>query len=151
MRSLSEEVARGPLHKLFPWRTQDHHPDTALFLSKLRLCAPSGDVNESPQWTHCGRGDRNQQGVVAISDVRRAAAALLRRVAEDNEIPIGVLREFAELVLRSELVEASRQVLEGPSSHRVDFLIRYYIGRSPNGQFFTEQIQTLGPAVQLYF
>jgi hypothetical protein len=25
-----------------------------------------------------------------------------------------VLREFAELVLRSELVEASRQVLEGP-------------------------------------
>jgi len=39
----------------------------------------------------------------------------------------------------------------GESSYRVDFLIRYYIGRSPNGQFFTEQIQTLGPAVQLYF
>jgi hypothetical protein len=39
----------------------------------------------------------------------------------------------------------------GESSYRVDFLIRYYIGHSPNGQFFTEQIQTLGPAVQLYF
>jgi hypothetical protein len=39
----------------------------------------------------------------------------------------------------------------GESSYRVDFLLRYYIGRSPNGQFFTEQIQTLGPAVQLYF
>ena len=39
----------------------------------------------------------------------------------------------------------------GESSYRVDFLIRYYIGRSPNGQFFTERIQTLGPAVQLYF
>jgi hypothetical protein len=39
----------------------------------------------------------------------------------------------------------------GEASYRVDFLIRYYIGRSPNGQFFTERIQTLGPAVQLYF
>ncbi|MGB5809325.1 MAG: DUF1207 domain-containing protein [Polyangiales bacterium] len=39
----------------------------------------------------------------------------------------------------------------GESSYRVDFLVRYYIGRSPNGQFFTDRIQTLGPAVQLYF
>jgi hypothetical protein len=30
-----------------------------------------------------------------------------------------VLREFAELVLRSELVEASRQVLEGPPEFAV--------------------------------
>jgi len=40
-------------------------------------------------------------------------------VADDNEIPIRVLREFAELVLRSELVEASRQVLEGPPEFAV--------------------------------
>lgn len=39
----------------------------------------------------------------------------------------------------------------GDSSYRVDFLLRYYVGRSPNGQFFTDRIQTLGPAVQLYF
>ena len=39
----------------------------------------------------------------------------------------------------------------GESSYRVDFLLRYYVGRSPNGQFFTDRIQTLGPAVQLYF
>jgi hypothetical protein len=39
----------------------------------------------------------------------------------------------------------------GNSSYRVDFLLRYFIGRSPNGQFFTDRIQTLGPAVQLYF
>lgn len=39
----------------------------------------------------------------------------------------------------------------GDSSYRVDILLRYYIGRSPNGQFFTERIQTLGPAIQLYF
>jgi len=39
----------------------------------------------------------------------------------------------------------------GESSYRVDFLLRYFVGRSPNGQFFTERIQTLGPVVQLYF
>ena len=39
----------------------------------------------------------------------------------------------------------------GESSYRVDFLLRYYIGRSPSGQFFSERVQTLGPAVQLYF
>jgi hypothetical protein len=49
-----------------------------------------------------------------MSDVRRAAAALLHRIANGGEIQIEVLRGFAELVLRSELVEVSRQVLEGP-------------------------------------
>lgn len=39
----------------------------------------------------------------------------------------------------------------GESSYRVDFLLRYFIGRSPNGQFFTERVQTIGPAIQLYF
>lgn len=39
----------------------------------------------------------------------------------------------------------------GESSYRVDFLLRYYVGRSPNGQFFSERIQTIGVAVQLYF
>ena len=48
-----------------------------------------------------------------MSDVRRAAAALLHRVADGGEIPIEVLREFAELVLRSELVAVSHQVLHG--------------------------------------
>ena len=39
----------------------------------------------------------------------------------------------------------------GESSYRVDFVVRYYIGHSPNGQFVTDRIQTLGPAMQLYF
>jgi len=49
-----------------------------------------------------------------MSDVHRAAAALLHRVADRGEIPIEVLRDFAELVLRSELVAGSRQVLDAP-------------------------------------
>lgn len=39
----------------------------------------------------------------------------------------------------------------GESSYRVDFVLRYYDGYSPNGQFFTQRIQTLGPSVWLYF
>ena len=109
----------GGIGRRAGFRLQDQNPNTAPSLSETRQCPPSGDVNESPQWTHFGHGDRNEQGVVAISDVRRAAAALLRRVADDNEISIRVLREFAELVLRSELVEASRQVLEGPPEFAV--------------------------------
>ena len=49
-----------------------------------------------------------------MDDVHRAAAALLHRVADGGEIPIEVLHGFAELVLRSELVAGSRQVLDGP-------------------------------------
>ncbi|MBW1755597.1 MAG: hypothetical protein JRJ80_05455 [Deltaproteobacteria bacterium] len=49
-----------------------------------------------------------------MSDVHRAAAALLHRVADGGEIPIEVLREFAELVLHSELVADARAVLDEP-------------------------------------
>ncbi|MBW2507096.1 MAG: hypothetical protein JRE81_00550, partial [Deltaproteobacteria bacterium] len=68
---------------------------------------------ESPQSTHFGHGDRHEKGAVALSDVQHAAAALLNRVANGGEIPIAVLRGFAELVLRSEMVLVSREVLEG--------------------------------------
>jgi hypothetical protein len=49
-----------------------------------------------------------------MDDVHRSAAALLHRVGDGAEIPIEVLHGFAELVLRSELVAGSRQVLDGP-------------------------------------
>ncbi|MBT8480518.1 MAG: hypothetical protein KJO89_02920, partial [Deltaproteobacteria bacterium] len=60
-----------------------------------------------------------ENGVVPMENVHAAAATLLHRVAEGGEISISVLREFAELVLRSDLVEASRQVLEGPPEFAV--------------------------------
>jgi hypothetical protein len=49
-----------------------------------------------------------------MSDVHGAAAALLHRVADGGEIPIEVLRGFAELVLHSGLVAGARAVLDGP-------------------------------------
>ena len=49
-----------------------------------------------------------------MSDVHRTAAALLHRVADGGEIPVEVSHGFAELVLRSELVAGSGQVLDAP-------------------------------------
>ena len=51
---------------------------------------------------------------MTMSEVRACARALVQRVAEGGEIPIASLRELGELVLRSELVALSRQLLEGP-------------------------------------
>jgi len=49
-----------------------------------------------------------------MSDVHRAASALLHRVTDGGEIPVEVSHGFAEFVLRSELVAGSRQVLDAP-------------------------------------
>ena len=55
-----------------------------------------------------------------MENVHAAAAALLRRVADGGEIPVAMLRDFAELALRSELVAGARAVLDGPP----DFALR---------------------------
>jgi len=55
-----------------------------------------------------------------MSDVRACARALVQRVAEGGEIPIASLRELGDLVLRSELVAVSRQLLDGSP----DFALR---------------------------
>ena len=48
-----------------------------------------------------------------MSEVRACARALVQRVAEGGEIPIASLRELGDLMLRSELVAVSHQVLHG--------------------------------------
>jgi len=109
----------GGIGRRAGFRLQDQNAKSPLFLSETRPGPRPEDVRECPQWTHFGHGDRNEKGAVALSDVQRAAAALLHRVADGGEIPIEVLRGFAELVLRSELVELSRQVLGGPPEFAV--------------------------------
>jgi hypothetical protein len=49
-----------------------------------------------------------------MSDVRACARVLVQRVAEGGEILMASLRELGNLVLRSELVAVSHQLLEGP-------------------------------------
>ncbi|MFA9471613.1 MAG: hypothetical protein ACERNK_13665 [Deltaproteobacteria bacterium] len=63
---------------------------------------------------------------MTMSAVRACAKALVQRVAEGGEIPIASLRELADLVLRSELVAVSHQVLHGQPEfalRRVSFLV----------------------------
>ena len=56
----------------------------------------------------------NSADVATMSDVRACARAIVQRVADGGEIPIASLRELADLVLRSELVAVSQQLLDGP-------------------------------------
>jgi hypothetical protein len=74
----------------------------------------SGEATKRPETTHFGHGVQNEKAVVPMDDVHRSAAALLHRVGDGAEIPIEVLRGFAELVLHSELVAGARAVLDGP-------------------------------------
>jgi hypothetical protein len=54
-----------------------------------------------------------------MSEVRACARALVRHVAECGKIPIASLRDLGELVLRSELVVVSQQLLDGPPEFAV--------------------------------
>ena len=63
--------------------------------------------------THSGQVVPDASDVVTMSDVRACARALVQRVAEGGEIPIASLRKLGDLVLRSELVAVSHQVLHG--------------------------------------
>jgi hypothetical protein len=49
-----------------------------------------------------------------MSEVRACARELVQRVADGGEIPIASLRDLGDLVLRSELIAVSHQLLEGP-------------------------------------
>jgi hypothetical protein len=104
----------GGIGRRAGFRLQDQNPNAPLFLRDIRHRLPPGEVSDGHQCAHFGHGDRNEKAVVPMDDVRRAAAALLHRVADGVAIPIEVLHGFAELVLRSELVAGSRQVLDGP-------------------------------------
>ena len=84
----------------------------------------AGDIasrvaTKRPETTLFGHGVQHENPVKPMSDVHWAANGLLHRVAEGGEIPMSVLREFAELVLRSELVAGARAVLDGPPEFAV--------------------------------
>ena len=74
----------------------------------------SREASKRPETTHFGHGVQHENRVKPMSDVHWAANGLLHRVADGGEIPMAVLREFAELVLHSELVAGARAVLDGP-------------------------------------
>jgi len=74
----------------------------------------SADVIRGSETTHSGQLVPDARDVVTMSEVRACARALVQRVAEGGEIPIASLREIASLVLRSESVAISQQLLDGP-------------------------------------
>ena len=111
-RSLQCEEQDSNLHALRtlePKRRQEP-PLTANLLGK----GASADVLRGSEKTHSGQDVPDASDVVTMSEVRSCARALVQRVAEGGEIPIASLREIADLVLRSELVVVTQQLLDGP-------------------------------------
>ena len=97
------------LGTLEPKRTQS----TPLSLNSLGKDAPAGALRGTEK-THSGQDVPGANHVVTMSDVRAHARVPAQRVAEGAEIPIASLRELGDLVLRSELVAVSHQLLDGP-------------------------------------
>ena len=74
----------------------------------------SRDVPKGSEKTHSGQDVPGGDGVPTMAEVRACARELVQRVAEGGEIPVASLRELGELVVRSELIAVSHQLLEGP-------------------------------------
>jgi hypothetical protein len=80
-------------------------------LNLLRKAA-SAEVVEGHEASNTGRVVPKEEGIVTMAEVREAARTLVRRVAEGGEIPTALLHQFANVVLRSELVEAANRLLD---------------------------------------
>ena len=116
-RSLQCEEQDSNLHvqrTLEPIRTQG-----ALLSSNSLRKDTSAEVPGSGSKTHSGQVVAGASDVVTMSEVRACAKALVPRVAAGGEIPIASLRELGNLVLRSELIALSRQLLDRPPEFAV--------------------------------
>jgi hypothetical protein len=54
-----------------------------------------------------------------MAEVREVAQKLVHRVAEGGEIPTALLHNFADVVLRSELIGAANRLLDAPPTFAV--------------------------------
>ena len=108
LRGCGQWIKNAPRDRESPGFSNDSEGDIASRVATKR-----------PETTHFGHGVQPENRVKPMSDVHWAAIGLLHRVADGGEIPIEVLRDFAELVLHSELVAGARAVLDGPPEFAV--------------------------------
>ena len=57
--------------------------------------------------------------IVGVGELRKAARALVLRVADGDDVPIEALRDFAELALRCELVQLAHRLQDAPPEFAV--------------------------------
>jgi hypothetical protein len=80
----------------------------------------SVDVGKGPQTTLSGHGvpaDHSQ--IVGVEELRKAANALVLRVADGDDVSIDALHAFAALTLRCELVHLAQRLQEAPPEFAV--------------------------------
>jgi len=97
------------LHGCYPTRSLgENEPSGSLNLLEKE---GSADVGRGHQTTLSGHGvpaDHSQ--IVGVEELRKAARALVLRVADGDDVSIEALREFATLTLRCELVQLAQRL-----------------------------------------
>ena len=80
----------------------------------------SADVAKGPRTTLSGHGvPADHSRIVAVEELRKAARALVLRVADGDDVPIEALRELAALTLQSELVQLAQRLQDAPPQFAV--------------------------------
>ncbi|MGB5681387.1 MAG: hypothetical protein WBM47_06020 [Polyangiales bacterium] len=80
----------------------------------------SADVGKGPQTTLSGHGvPPPHSQIVGVEELRKAARALVLRVADGDDVSIEALREFAALTLRCELVQLAQRLQDAPPEFAV--------------------------------
>ncbi|MGB5193172.1 MAG: hypothetical protein WBN70_09350, partial [Polyangiales bacterium] len=80
----------------------------------------SADVGKGPQTTLSGHGvPPPHSQIVGVEELRKAARALVLRVADGGDVSIEALRELAALTLRCELVQLAQRLQDAPPEFAV--------------------------------
>jgi len=80
----------------------------------------SAGVVKGQQTTLSGHGVPVEQSpVVGVGELRKAARAVVLGVADDTEVSIAALHDFATLTLRCELVHLAQRLLAAPPEFAV--------------------------------
>jgi hypothetical protein len=106
------------LHECYLTRSlADTEPSQSLNLLEKE---GSGDVGKRTQTILSGHGvPAAHSQIVGVEELRKAARALVLRVADGGELPIEALRDFAALTLRCELVHLAQRLQEAPPEFAV--------------------------------
>ena len=97
------------LHGYYPTRSlADTEPSQSLNLLEKERSADAGKRLQTSLSGHGVPADHSQ--IVGVGELRKAARAVVLRVADGGELPIEALRDFAALTLRCELVHLAQRL-----------------------------------------
>jgi len=92
----------------------------------------SADAGKRPQTTLSGHGvPAAHSPIVGVEELRKAARALVLRIADGDDVPIEALQDFVALTLQCELVQLAQRLQDAPPEFAVRrWSLRVWFSRS---------------------